>query len=135
MRSLLITPEDEITINFVIAVTKKGGIVVDENEEILKQTYGEALDETSFEKHQAVFRFPSFGDMVSIAGRVSTTDGIGVEFSPLALRLTRMATLLKNWSLQDNGEPIPPTRESLVQLSPVVANLIGMQLDIQIGGM
>jgi hypothetical protein len=135
MKGLIISPDDRITIKFAIGRTKSGSIVGDTTSKMLTETFGEELETDTIEAHEASFRRPTFGDFVNITGKVSTVDGTGFDFSPLAIRLTRMKSLIKSWTLVDeNDNPIPADANSINNLDPFVANIIGVQLDALLGG-
>ncbi len=135
MKGLIISPDDRITVKFAIGLLKDGQMVGDTNEEMLARTFEEELEMDTVESHEASFRRPTFGDLVEISGKVSTVDGTGFDFNPLAIRLTRMKSLLKSWTLEDEDDgPIPANAESVNNLEPLVANIIGMQLDTALGG-
>lgn len=135
MKGLIISPDDRITIKFALGLNKNGSIIGDTSEETLKRTFGEDLRTDTIEEHQALFRRPTFGDLVRITGTISTTDGTGFDFNPLAIRIGRLKGLLKEWSLKDEeDQPIPAIPENVDKLDPVVANIIGVQLDAILGG-
>lgn len=133
MKSLLVSPNDTIKIDVVIAELTDGRVVADESEEMLSELYPDQINVESFEHHEIVFRRPSFGDSVEMAGKISTNDGVSMDFNPFAIRFERMASLLKNWTLKDGDNPIPANRDSLTKLNPLVANFIGTKLDEEIG--
>ena len=135
MKGLIISQDDELSINFAIALTKQDQVVGDTTAESIRETFGDELKDDTVEEHKAVFRRPSFGDLVRMSGTISTVDGTGFDFNPLAIRLERMKVLLKSWTLGDEDNPVPATAKSVDSLSPVVANIIGVQLDAILGGM
>lgn len=141
MEGLFIGKKDTITINFVLAKTNNGRIIAYESKSDLEEAYKDAdtedgfesYDKESVEEHKAVFRRPSFGDTVHMGQSVSMSDLTSVNFDPWSIRFHRMRYLLKSWTLEDNGKPVPADEESLKNLHPTVANIIGIQLEAEIG--
>ena len=133
MKNLLISPEDTITIPVILAELKNGSLVADESVDVLKEIYEGDLIVDSCEPHEVVFRRPAFGDTVDMVGKVTTHDGVNMDFNPYAIRFERMCKLLKSWTFKAKDKPIPATTASLAQLHPLVANYIGARLDAEIG--
>lgn len=134
MKNLLVSPDDILSIKFAVGKMKDGKIVCDISQEMLKETYGADLDVSSIETHDVVFRRPSFSDVVFLTGKLSTNDGVRIDFNPFAIRMARMSNLIKSWTLKDGETAIPATAESIQKLNPMVANIIGIQLDTELGG-
>jgi hypothetical protein len=134
MKNLFITQDDEIIVNFVVAQTKEGRLVADVVREMLRG-YPD-LDEESIEQHQAVFRRPSFKDLVELTGNINLQSSATttVNFNPFASRLLRMERLIKRWTLKNGDRDMPATSDSVEQLNPVLANVIGAQLETELGG-
>jgi len=137
MRSILVKKEEEVKITFCYGFTKDGNSVVAETtKENLLDIWEKALDITTIREHTAFFKRPCYGDLVDIAGSISTTGENFITIKPLEIRLNRMSELLKSWDLTDQANedaPIPATKESVYQLEPAIANIIGLQLDALIG--
>ena len=49
------------------------------------------------------------------------------------MRYRKIAALIKSWNL--TGEFETPTEEQIQKLHPVIANAIGIQLDLETGGL
>lgn len=128
MKGILVGADDEVKVSFALGRLKTGEMVGDTSVEMLKKTFTDALDETTIEEHQATFRRPNFGDTVAIAGEFHMNDN-GIQVNPLAIRQARMARLLKKWTLKDGENEIPANSSSIYALDPLVANMIGIQLD------
>ena len=131
----LVSPNDEIKIQFALAIRKDGQVVGDISADMLKESFGDTVDPETIESHEAVFRRPNFADTVDMGNQVNTSDGIRFEVNPSAMRMARMCKLLKNWTLTEGEErkPVPPTAESIMSLEPVIAHIIGVQLDATVG--
>jgi hypothetical protein len=128
MKGILISPDDEVKVKFALGRLKTGVMVGDTTAEMMKKTFGDDLDESTVEEHEAVFRRPNFGDTVAIAGEFHMNDN-GIQVNPLAIRQARMARLIKSWTLKDDEKDIPANQSSIYALDPLVANMIGIQLD------
>lgn len=134
MSKLFISANDEIKIKCVIANRKNGDLVADISVKMLKESF-ENIDESTIEEYDFVFRRPAFGDLVHMNSTLTTNDGFTATFNPLAIRMGRMTSLIKSWSLTDaEGDTIPPNEEAIASLNPVIANTVGLQLDAAIGG-
>lgn len=136
MRSLLIDENDEIVVHFVIAWSKDGrNVRAEVTRDDLQALYGDTIDDSTIQEHTATFRRPSFGDTVRMSQNVyATSDGLRVDFNPYVMRMGRLSSLIKSWTLADGeGNPIPATPESVAKVDPVVAQIIGIQLDAEIG--
>lgn len=132
-KKLLIDATEEVKIEFVLAELKTGVLVADVSKQSLISTFGDEVDESSIEEHWAIFRRPTFGDTIDINGKMKSSDGVNLEFNPIAARFQRMSKLLKSWSLKQGDELIPATAESILRLDPFIANIVGMNLDAKLG--
>ncbi len=128
-KRLLVNSLDEVKIEFVLAELITGVLVADLNRESVKKTFKDEVVDSSIEEHWAIFRRPNFGDTIDINGKMKSSDGVNLEFNPIAARFQRMSKLLKSWSLKQDGKEIPATPASILQLDPFIANIVGMQLD------
>jgi len=134
MINLLVKPDDEIVIKFIVAVDNEGKIFADHNKqaliEILKGT------EYKMEEHSAVFKRPSFKDLLNLNQSIYGTGDGKISFNPMKDRHHKMTELLKSWSLKDEeGKAIPATKENVGNLSPIVADEIAVQLELEVGGL
>lgn len=133
MINLLVKPEDEIVIKFVVAVDNTGKVFADNN----KQALTEILKGSRFEmeEHKAVFRKPSFKDLMSLNASIYGTGDGRVSFNPMADRHQKMIKLIKSWTLKDSdGSPLTTSEENIGNLVPVVADVIATQLEAEMGG-
>lgn len=134
MEGILISHDDTVTVNFVLAKTQSGHIVADESRKSIVNSFDD-LDENTIEEHYAVFKRPSFGDSMDMSAHIRTNDGVSLDFNPYSIRFERMRQLIQDWSLiDDNGQKIKPTADHISQLHPVVANTMGQLLEIEVGG-
>ena len=131
--SCLFIKEDEVfTVNFVVAYNEKDGTMFcDTDEDILKEILGENSDNFSFEKHSAVFRKPSFGKTIDLYDSIFSTDGRNIGFNPIAVRYRKILLLIKSWTLTESK----PTEEDIQSLNPIVATVLGIQLDLETGNL
>lgn len=133
MKSIFISDNDEIIINFAFAETKDGQIVAETDKATLKQFMQEELVPNSVQEHKAVFKRPSFGDISRMGSDLTTSDGSNLTFDIWKIRNKRMKTLIKSWTLKDGEKEVPATAENIDKLSPALAYIIGVQLDAEIG--
>lgn len=137
MKGLLITENDKINIKVALAQDKDGKLLCDVNKDMLLKTYGDIVQDETVEEHVVTFRRPTFKDNVDISSGVdlSGTEGdFRVRFNPLSLRYARFTSLIQSWTFKDEeGKDLPAIEENIKQLDPVVANIIGIQLDGEIG--
>ena len=133
MKSIFITEDDEIVINFAFAETKDDKLVADISKKFLKETFGETLVNGSVQEHKAVFKRPAFGDIIDMGSDLSTSDGNSLTFDMIKIRGKRMQSLIKSWTLKDGDKDIAATSENINKLDPTIAYVIGVQLDAAIG--
>ena len=139
MQGLFIDKEDTITISFVLTKDSKGALIAYDSKKILEEEYEDVdpedfYDKSCVEEYTVVFKRPSFGDTVQMGQSINMSDLSSVNFDPWTLRFQRMKHLLKSWNLKDNdGKPMSANAENLSKLHPTVANIIGTQLDIEVG--
>jgi hypothetical protein len=108
-------------------------LVAESTQEQLNTVYGDTIDSATIEKHEAVFRRPSFGDSIKLTGDVSL-NSTSFNFNPFAIRLARMTTLIKRWTFFDEyGKMKDITPESISKLNPIIANIISSQLEDELG--
>ncbi|MCD6435528.1 MAG: hypothetical protein J7L15_04000 [Clostridiales bacterium] len=135
MQDLFIKENEEFTVDFVVATDKEGTIWCDITEESLKEMVIEGK-EYDFQKYKVVFKKPSFGDTISLYDSIFKTDGQSIEFNPLEARYRKIVLLLKSWDLKDSeGNEVPAKESNVMSLHPIIASIIGTQVDFITGGL
>lgn len=134
MVDVFVKPNDEIVVNFAIAVDSKGKVYADLNYEDLKEMVSNVSAEV--EKHKVVFKKPSFGDTVAMSEAIYGTADGRISFNAATDRLAKMTKLIKSWSFKDGeGNELKPTEGNIKALHPVIADFIASQLELEIGNM
>jgi len=136
MQNLFVSKDDEFVIKITVATDDTGMIFCDLNEESLRASMsGMAnLEQCEIKTYKTVFKKPSFGDtMVLYDSIFSVTDAAAVSFNPVEARYKKISALIKNWDLK--GKEEKPTDAEISELHPVIANAIGIQIDLETGGL
>jgi len=136
MQNLFISPDDEFIIKFCVAIDKDDTIFCDLEKKSLilsLETMGREILDFSIEEYEATFKKPSFGDTMTIYNEIfSVNEDDGVKFNPVIARYNKIVALIKSWNLK--GEVSNPSEEEVRQLHPIVANAIGIVVDLETGG-
>ena len=136
MQNLFVSDGDEFIVRFTVATDKDGTIFCDLNKESLVdslQNMGHDLDGFEIANYKAIFKKPSFGDTMELYESIfSVNEGMNVNFNPVLARYNKIVGLIKTWDLR--GEDEKPTEEDIRRLHPVIANAIGIQIDLETGG-
>jgi len=136
MQNLFVKEDDEFVVKFTVATDKDGTIFCDlKKGSLIESLQNMGYDTGAFEvaDYQAVFRKPSFGDTMGLYDSIfSVTDEMSVNFNPVLARYKKITALIKNWNLKGTDEK--PTEAEIQQLHPVIANAIGIQIDLETGG-
>ena len=133
MQNLFVKENDEFTVEFTVATNDKGGIFCDTNKESLLESIGE-LGTMEIKDYKAVFKKPSFGTSMEIFNDVLNISSInGISLNPLLDRYNRISALIKRWDLTDSDNK--PSEEEIKSLHPVIATVIGILIDAEIGPM
>ena len=124
-QKLFIEDEEEFFIEFFVGTKESGELGCSLEEK-------EVSEYDDVEKYKVVFKRPSFGDSIGLYDSIFSISGTSpnVEFNPLASRYKKITSLIKSWNLMDEE----PTEKTVRKLHPSIANLIGMELDIETGG-
>ena len=135
MQNLFVTPNDEFEVNFCVATNSKNQLFCDINEEQIKMLLGDPT-EYEIKSYKAIFKRPSFKDTIELYDSVfSTNDGANIAFNPLSARYKKIVVLIKSWDLKDGeGKEIEPNETNIQLLSPNIANVIAIQVDMETGG-
>ena len=137
MQNLFVNENDEFVVKFSVATDKEGTIFCDLNKETLMEglkVIKADVSEFEIRDYSAIFKKPSFGDTMTLYDSVFTTsDGTNVNFNPLTARYRKIVLLIKEWDL--TGEKTKPTEEDVEKLHPVIANALGIQVDLETGGL
>ena len=123
---MFVSADDTFTVNLAVGADKNKPktIYADVSIEKLKEVYGEDLDEATIEEHSVVFRRPNFNDLSKLYDDAISWDGVEVKANPSSVRMNKMIRLLKSWTL-----PRPATAQEIRQLNPILALVIGSELD------
>lgn len=137
MQNLFVDKDDVFKVNFSVATDKRGTIFCDLNQATLKdglKAIDASIDDYEIQDYYAIFKRPSFGDTMQLYDSVFTTsDGNSVNFNPIIARYRKIALLIQKWNL--TGEEKKPTTAEIESLHPVIANAIGIQVDLETGGL
>lgn len=137
MQNLFIKEDDVIEIKFSVATDEKGSIFCDlSNDDLVKglEAIKAEISEYEIKDYVVNFKKPSFGDTTGLYDSVFTTvDGQNVSFNPVSARFRKITLLIKEWNL--SGEFTKPTESEIRKLHPIIASVIGSQLDIETGGL
>lgn len=137
MKNLFIDDNEEFVVNFFVVIKKDGSILCDVDEEsLLKSMEGISdLKDCPIESYEAKFKKPSFGDSVGLYNSIFNTNEKGsMSFNPVMARLNIISSLIKEWNLNDDKKFEKPTEERIKRLHPIIASVIGIQLDTELGG-
>lgn len=135
MQNLFISPDDEFSIKFSVAVDKDATIFCDlERKSLISslEAMGRDIKDFTIEDYSATFKKPSFGDSMGLYSEIFSLSDSGVQFNPVIARYNKISALIKSWNLK--GEDSVPSEEEIKQLHPVIANAIGIQIDLVVGG-
>jgi len=131
MQNLFIQENEEFTIGFTVATDKKGTIFCDLNRESLEESI-QGVKDMEIQDYKAVFKKPSFGTSLELYNSIfSVNDETGVNFNPLLARYNKIVALIKIWNLKGVDEK--PTVEDIRSLHPIIATVIGIQIDAETG--
>ena len=131
MQNLFVSENDEFTIKFTVATDEKGTIFCDLNRKSLVESI-EGADKMEINDYKATFKRPSFGDSVELYNSIfSLTNGVDVNFNPIMARYNKIVALIKSWDLKGEEKP---TEEDVRALHPTIAAIIGIQIDLETGG-
>ena len=132
MQNLFVQDNEEFTIKFTVATDVNGTIFCDLNKESLIESI-QGAEDMEIHDYKVVFRKPSFGDSVELYDSIfSLINGTDVNFNPLVARYNKIVALIKSWDLK--GEENKPTKEEIRSLHPIIATVIGIQIDLETGG-
>ncbi len=135
MQNLFIEEDDVIEIKFSVATDGEGAVFCDlSNEGLVKglEAINVDLSEYEIKDYVANFKKPSFGDTMGLYDSVFTTsDGQNISFNPISARFRKITLLIKDWNL--TGDVTKPTEKEIKRLHPVVASVVGAQLDVETG--
>lgn len=133
--SVFVNEADEITIPLFIAASKANPSVVfaDSDKTTLLKDCGDEIDPDAVDSHQIIFRTPSYADANRIIDSGIRMDDATFKINPSQMRLERICTLIKSWTFKGaDGKEIKPSRENVKKLHPVVALVLGAELEIKL---
>ena len=131
MQNLFIQENEEFTVKFTVATDVNGTIYCDLGRESMEETL-QGVDGMDIQDYKAVFKRPSFGEIIEMYGEIFSLDDSGVNFNPILARYNKIVALIKSWNLK--GKEEKPTEEEIRSLHPIIATVIGIQLDAEVGG-
>lgn len=136
MQNLFINPNDEFTIKFSVAIDRDETIFCDlERKSLLAslEAMGRNVNDFTIEDYSAIFKKPSFGDTTLLYNEIfKVNDDSGISFNPVVARYNKIVALIKSWNLK--GKEEKPSEEEIKQLHPIIANAIGISIDLETGG-
>ena len=136
MQHLYVNPEDEFVIKFSVAIDSENTIFCDLEKKSLAsslEAMGRDVSDFTMQEYEATFKKPSFGDTINLYSEIFSVNEItGVNFNPIIARYNKIVALIKSWNLK--GEKVKPSEEDIRNLHPVIANAIGIQIDLETGG-
>lgn len=138
MQSLFVNENDEFTVKISVATDNRGAIFCDINEESLRESMAglSQWENAIVEQYEAVFKKPSFGDTMGLYDSIFSVNGAAsVNFNPVMARYKKIALLIKQWNLTADKSFEKPTEDKVRKLHPVIANAIGIQVDMEVGGL
>jgi len=134
MNSLFINENDEFIVEFVVGFDKNGLLWCDLNEDSLRKIFDNKDEELKITEYKAVFRKPAFGDTISLNAFSASADGL--NFNPVENRFKKIDLLIKKWNLEsEDGKMTKPTEGAIKKLHPIIAAVIGAQVDLVTGEM
>lgn len=133
MQNLFITEEDVFEVKIYVAEDETGLLYCDIN----KKGVEDLLEKIEAEVNEYVITFkkPSFGDLsrltdILMSPRKSGDDYLSYDTNPIAVKAKTISYLIRDWNLLDGeGMKIPFTEENILNLNPIIAAAIGIQLD------
>ena len=138
MQNLFIGKDEEFIVKVVVATDKNGTIYCDINEESLRDYMKDMvnLNECEIQEYSVKFKRPSFGDTKDLYDSIFSMDSsASVSFNPVLARFRKIVALIKEWDLTEDRSFEKPTEAEIEKLHPIIANAIGIQLDVETGGL
>lgn len=121
--SLFIESNEFFDINFVVAKSKTGrNIYASAKEDDLKLFEDADLD--TIQRHSVKFRYPDFADTVTMVDSSISIIRNVPEIHLNRYKMERIIKLIKEWTLG-----VPTDRENIEKLNPVIAAVIGNEMD------
>lgn len=129
--NVFVKPEQEVKVVIYVAKDTKGRTVA-YNEGVAVPAELKISDP---ERHELVFRYPTYKDTTIIADKgLSINDDGDMALHANHVRFRRIVTLLKSWDFVDEkGQTIEISEEMIGMLDPVVAGAIVYGLDMALG--
>ena len=134
MQNLFISESDEFKIQICVGTGKNGEIYCDTTKDLLVKSVLEFMDISKYEfkDYEIVFRKPSFSDMTILYDQIfSMSVGNSISFNPQMALYKKIILLIKRWNLK--GKEEKPTEEDIKNLNPLIANIIGAELNKETG--
>jgi hypothetical protein len=131
MQNLFVQENEEFTIKFTVATDEDGTIFCDINRESLVESI-EGAKSMEIKDYKVICKKPSFGSTAALYNAIFSVNDDGVNFNPILARYNKIAALVKSWDLK--GQEEKPTEEDIKSLHPLIATVVGIQIDLQVGG-
>ena len=130
MQNLFVQENEEFTIGFTVATDEKGTMFCDINKESLIESI-QGTEKMEIKDYKATFKKPSFGNSLELYDEIFSLEGNSINFNPLLARYNKISVLIKSWNLKGKDEK--PTQEEIRSLHPIIATVIGIQVDLETG--
>ena len=133
MQNLFLTEEDVFEIKIFVAEDEEGTLYCDLDAEGVKFLLGER--ESDIAEYTVKFKKPSFGDMMALTDMLFVARDMGdgnmsFDINPIAAKIKTISFLIRDWDFTDDkGNTIPPTEENILNLNPLIATSISVQLE------
>ena len=133
MQNLFLTEEDVFEIHIYVAEDEEGTLYCDLNIEGVNFLLGDR--DGQIKGYTVKFKKPSFGDMMALTDMLFITRDVGdgntgFDVNPIAAKIKTMSFLIRDWSFTNSdGKKIPPTEENILNLNPLIATSISVQLE------
>ena len=134
MKGLFVDPKETLEISFFIGTGGDGSLFAVSEEKEFSDKEFKDKNITDVQKHNVIFRRPSYSDNVDILSLTLKTKGEEIVLDPTLLRYERFCALAKEWSLvNEKNEPIELNRKNINNLEPDIANIINNKLEAALG--
>jgi len=130
MQNLFVQENEEFSIGFTVATDEKGTIYCDLNRKSMEESL-KGVENMEIQDYKAVFKRPSFGGTTELYEKIFSVGADGFNFNPILIRQKTIIALIKSWNLK--GKEEKPTEEEIKSLHPIIATVISIQLEAEIG--
>ena len=135
---IFVQPEEEFAVNVFVCASDDGALFCDTSLEGLQKIVQDK-ENMDVEEIHLTFKKPSFGDAIELHKSIFSLSGESegqIDFNPIAIRFKKFKTLIKTWDIKDEeGNVIPISDKTIKSLSPTIASVIGLRIDLETGGL